>query len=327
MPSIKTKRGFEIVLPSEFNGYKFIEFISNGAFSVVAKVQDIEEGNYYAAKIISMTDMENRNLVKTISNEINILRTIEHPNVIEIYETFFIQNEENENMFVIITDYCSNGDLVQYISKNGFKNVQELKEIEYKMLIGFEYLHDQGIAHCDIKPDNILLDEYMNPIICDFGLSKNIYEENEGIINGALQYSAPELFENCEVDYLKADIWAIGITFYILSELKLPYIGGTTIKSGKLSINSNDELLNRFVEKCTRINPDERPSIYDLLEDEYFSTIDENIIDDNEFGEINDGDYYITEYSNHDEEDFNQSQYLCDNNTATKNEKLSMISI
>lgn len=273
MVSIKTKRGFEIELPTEFKGYKFIEFISSGAFSVVAKVQDIKNEKYYAAKIISMTDMKNRNLVNTISNEINILRAIEHPNIIEIYETFFIEKENGETMFVIVTDYCSNGDLVQYISKNRYIKEQELKEIEYEFLIGLEYLHDQGIAHCDIKPDNILLDENMKPIICDFGLSKYIDEPNDEIMNGALQYSSPELFGNGDVDYSKVDVWAVGITFYVVSELKLPYVDGTTINTGKLSINSSNECLNKFVEKCTKIDPDERPSVYDLLEDDYFSTL------------------------------------------------------
>lgn len=313
MVSIKTKRGFEIEIPNEFNGYKFIEFISNGAFSVVAKVQDIENGKYYAAKVISMTDMEERNLIKTISNEINILRSIEHPNIISIYETFFIQSGNGENMFVIVTDYCPNGDLVQYISNTGFKNDQELKEIEYEILIGLEYLHDQGIAHCDIKPDNILLDENMKPIICDFGLSKFVDQENEGIINGALQYSSPELFENGDVDYLKADVWAIGITFYIISELKLPYIGGTTIKTGKLSINSANESLNKFVEKCTKMNPEERPSVYELLDDEFFATIYEEEYSSNE------------ESCNYDKDNCNKTELSDDNGSVQEQDAIDIV--
>lgn len=272
----ETKTGFKIEIPTEFNGYKFIEFLSNGQFSAVAKVEEIETGEIYAAKIISMRDMEEKNQVKMISNEIQILQSIDHPNIIKLFETFFIQNEDNELFLVMIIEYCPNGDLVQFISNGGLKNEEEKRRIEFQVLEAIEFIHEIGIAHCDLKPDNILLDEKLTPKLCDFGLSKDIHGDNHGIMNGCLQYSAPELFDNeKDIDYLKADVFAIGITFYVITELKLPYVEGTTIKKGKLEIASHDDEINEFVEKCTKMNPNERPTITDLLDEGFFSTNDE----------------------------------------------------
>ena len=190
----------------------------------------------------------------------------------------------------MITEYCPKGDLVQYISKEGFKDEEEKRRIEYEILEGLEYLHRHGIAHCDLKPDNILLTEEMTPKICDFGLSKDIHEDNEGIMDGALQYSAPELFEDGEVDYMKADVFAIGITFYVITELKLPFVGGTTIKKGQLVISSKDEEINEFVEMCTRTEAEERPTISELLDYGFFGTYEEEY--DQEQEEIENDEYY-----------------------------------
>ena len=116
----QTQDGYSISVPMEFHHYKIVEYIGCGSTCIVVLVIDTNTDTEYAAKIISMTDMKNRNLVNTISNEINILRAIEHPNIIEIYERGVIEKENGETMFVIVTDYCSNGDLVQYISKNRY---------------------------------------------------------------------------------------------------------------------------------------------------------------------------------------------------------------
>lgn len=282
MLQFKTQEGYLINIPNSFHVYDVVQYLGYGSTCVVLLVEDHESHQVFAAKVMAKKDIENRNLTKSIFNEVNVLQSISHPHIIKIHDFLELTNQVNEEYYAMITEYCENGDLLQYALKHGFKSEIEKKKIMKGFLEAISYLHNHGISHGDIKSENILLDGNLSPKLCDFGFCKSTNFAGEESKNGTLYYAAPELFIKGQFDPFKADIYAIGITLYSLSELHFPFIDGDQnfiirqIIDGCLSFKSGiNNLLFKLVKKCTNLSFQLRPSIEDIIHDEYF-TIENN---------------------------------------------------
>lgn len=285
MFSAQTDRNYKIEIPMSFNGYNIVEFIDSGSFSAVAKVQDNISLQFFAAKIIPLNDMKSQDEMNMIYNEINILFSIDHPNIIKIYNWFNIKNNQNDEFIVIIEEYCINGNLVNYMNNSGLNSEFVKKNIEFGLIKAIDYLHRNGIAHCDIKPDNVLIDENHSAKLCDFGFAKLINNSSDLTRWGTVGFNAPELYRSGMVNFIKSDIWSIGITLYTISEHEFPFQSYENAQNGILSILTSNEELRIVVEKCTRFQSDERPDASDLLKEKYFSVFN-NIIDSQKILEI-----------------------------------------
>ena len=270
---------FEI--PSKLKCYDVIEKIGEGGYSVVFKVQQTISKKYFAAKIMSKKEIVNRKKEYIISNEINILRSIKHPNIIRLFDVFEVKNQNQEDLIIMIEELCSNGSLLDYVNNKGFKNNTEKKRMMKNIIEVIAYLHGKNIAHCDIKVDNILLDENFNIKLGDFGFSKNFNKNANNRINGTLTYAAPELFTQKNIDFFKSDIWALGVTLYALEESHLPYEDFHCIlKPDFIPIMRNRQFMN-IIQNCFKFIPRQRPNINDLLNNEYFSIIENDNMNKN----------------------------------------------
>lgn len=279
MMQFQTQDSYLINIPVSFKNYNIVQYIGCGSTCAVLLVEDQKTHEFYSAKVMSRKDIENRNMVHSIINEVNILQEIDHPHIIKIQEFFELKNEYDEEYYIIIMEYCPNGDLLSYATGPGFKSETEKKKIIQGFLEAIEYLHDNGISHGDIKSENILLDKHFSPKLCDFGFCRKSLIGGDDCKNGTLYYAAPELFSKGQFDTLKTDIYAIGITLYSLSELQFPFKDGDQnfiikqIVNGCLSIRQDmDENLMKLVQKCTDMNPQMRPTIDDIIHDEYFAS-------------------------------------------------------
>lgn len=277
MLRFETQDNYPIKIPQSFRGYNAIKYLGCGSTCVVILVEDQINHIKYSAKVIARKNIEDRNLSNSVMNEIKIVRSLNHQNIIKIHEVIDLKNEEEEEYFIIIMEYCCNGDLLSYATSKGFKSDQEKKKIIQGFLEAIQYLHSRGISHGDIKSENVLLDENYTPKLCDFGFSRACSIAGDESKNGTLYYASPELFRKGKFNTLKSDIWAIGITLYSLSELQFPFKDGDKnfivkqIINGRLSIRQGmDYKLRTLVERCTMKNPELRPTIEDILHHEYF---------------------------------------------------------
>ena len=252
MITAQTDSGYQIEIPLFFNGYEILCYLSNGCFSVVLKVQNINNHQIFVAKVISKIDMINKNNLNEIYNEIMIHKFLNHNNIVKLYDSFSIINEKQEELIVIIEEYCKNGDLSIYIKQNSLLNNYDKKRIECGIISAVKYLHHNSIAHCDIKPENILLDHNLNPKLCDFSLSIKCSQYSRHL-------------------NLKGDIWSIGITLYIINKKDQKL----NKKCDHLSLETSNKKLKNIIEKCTSFNINNRPDIENLYNDGYFSIPDE----------------------------------------------------
>lgn len=285
-----TEDGYLIEVPEIIKNYKCIRVIGFGSTSIVVLVEDKNTKKQYSAKIMARKDMEERKLMKSIEKETTVLKDLDCQYVVKVYDSFNIKNDKGEELIVIIMDYCENGDLLTYALDKKFKTIREKKATVLSFLKGVKFLHDHQISHGDIKADNILLTKDLTSKLCDFGYCRTSTVAGNDAKNGTLYYAAPELFKKGQFDTLKTDIWAIGVTLYAISELQFPFKDGDQnyiikqIVSGNLSIRPEvDQKLRTIVESCTQMNPQNRPTIDDLIKHDYFYIEDETFENKNNF--------------------------------------------
>lgn len=286
-----TQEGYKIDIPSSFKGYNVIKQIGNGGTCIVVLVEDQITKKKYAAKVLSKTNIAENSILESINKEINVLKSLSHPNIIKVYDSFDIVNEENEEEFiVIIMEYCEKGDLLTYINNIGFKNDKLKRKITIDFLKAIQYLHNKEISHGDIKAENILLNSKISVKLCDFGFCRTRLIAGNESKKGTLIYAPPEMFQEGKFNTLKADIYSIGLTLYSMSEMQLPFTSENQdlivqqILNGFLSFPIGfDKKLEKLIKRCTSLNPLHRPSIEEILKDDYFLDNDSNQINKQKF--------------------------------------------
>lgn len=253
-------------------GYKVLDKLGQGGYGSVYKVSWSKyPGKIFAMKVIYKVS---KSSINTYQNEINALQKLESSNIIYIFNHFSVDDK-----FCIVFEYCSNGNLTEYVRKNGPLNTRDFKKIVYQIIQALHDCHSMGIAHLDIKPDNIIMNEYQQIKLCDFGISVQVDEEN--IVKhhaGSILYCAPERF-NQLYDPFKADIWSLGLTCYYLIYGYNPFSMLSSYKQIVAAIKDKDIIFEpkinlkilRMIKSMLEANPFHRPSMEQLLNDELFN--------------------------------------------------------
>ena len=149
--------------------YKYISLIGSGAFGKVRLYVDTHSKTFrYAIKTIKKNFL--RSNIESIKSEINILRSLDHPNIVKYFETY-----EDENYLHIVMEYIEGDNLFRVLTKqNKFKFSERIiSQIMKCLLVAVLFLHHNGIIHRDIKPENIVFvkpDTFDALKLIDFGL-------------------------------------------------------------------------------------------------------------------------------------------------------------
>lgn len=208
-------------LPSE--NYDIKKRLGEGSYGVVWRVEHRQTGLPRAMKKIIKNPKSRKESEAEILNEIDILKRMDHPNIVKIFE--FYNTPEG---YYLITEYCGGGELFQEIVDHAPFSELIAASIMYQIFSAVNYCHNINIIHRDLKPENILIEKkeakkYDIKII-DFGTAK-LYEKNksEKKVIGSSYYIAPEvLFENYNH---MCDLWSCGVIMYILLSSKPPFSG------------------------------------------------------------------------------------------------------
>ena len=233
--------------------YKKLNFLGEGSFAAVYRVQNRITDSIRAMKIINKSSTCSEADDKEIFNEINILRTLDHPNILKIFE--FYSNKES---YSIVTELCSEGELFQEIVDKGPFNEAYSAYVMFQILSAINYCHNMKIIHRDLKPENILIVErdknnYPRIKICDFGTSK-MFEKGavQRKLVGSSYYIAPEVLKKRYDE--KCDIWSCGVILYILLSARPPFSGDSdkeimeNVSTGKYDLESSP--FNKVSKSC-----------------------------------------------------------------------------
>uniref|UniRef100_A0A1A8HZX3 non-specific serine/threonine protein kinase n=3 Tax=Nothobranchius TaxID=28779 RepID=A0A1A8HZX3_NOTKU len=207
--------------------YEIGDELGSGQFAVVRRCRHRSTGAEFAAKFIKKrrSKSSRRGVTRDdIEREVNILKEIQHPNIIALHEVF-----ENKAEVILILELVAGGELFDFLAEKESLSEEEATQFLKQILDGVLYLHSKQIAHFDLKPENIMLLNRSVPHprikIIDFGLAHKIDFGNDfKNIFGTPEFVAPEVV-NYESLGLEADMWSIGVITYILLSGASPFLG------------------------------------------------------------------------------------------------------
>ena len=255
--------------------YTIYDSLGQGSYGKVKKVYHKKLGEIRAMKIVNKK-------LHSSHNEIEILRKISHPNIVNIFEIF-----EDKTKYYIMSEFCEGGELFTAIAEKGFFNEFEASRIIKQILEAVNYLHSNSIVHRDLKPENIMLMANGKDLkLIDFGTAIELPKRKKLTkFIGTSYYLAPEVIaENYDE---KCDIWSCGIILYILLCGYPPFNGLSNndiyraIRYSKLCFNKNAwsniskeaiSLISKMLEK----NPKKRISAEECLNDFWFKKVNFN---------------------------------------------------
>ena len=231
-------------IAEQLSKYNIGKTLGKGAYAIVKLVTDKVTKIDYAMKIYKKNEIKDKVRKSCVNNEINILKKIQHENIIKLIEVIDLKD-----YILIIQELFLGISLGQYHKKYWkTEDLTKKKEKVYKIILtqifsAFDYLHKNHIAHLDIKMDNILINEKLDIKIIDFGFAS--FEPKHSLnkfFGGTPNYMSPEIILKRPYISILSDIWSLGVLMFKLFCNEYPFKGLTekdlynSIKKGKYRI-------------------------------------------------------------------------------------------
>jgi [calcium/calmodulin-dependent protein kinase] kinase len=277
--------------------YSILRTIGEGAFGKVKLGQVGSE--FYAIKQFEkqilrrqrefLSDGSGKMVVKTalqaVEHEIKVMRILAHPNVVRLQE---IIDDEEEDRLYIVMDYCSRGSVLEWdvatktfyvaAARSSYYDEAMLKQFFKGVVAGLDYLHRIGIAHQDIKPQNILITEDYTAKLADFGACLEFQESD--LTNksaGTYFFFSPEICQGSghHVSAKATDVWALGLTLFAMVFHKLPFVATCLAEIFEIvptftldfpSTRPISRELRLLIERMLTKDPGQRITIPEILE-------------------------------------------------------------
>lgn len=213
--------------PIDFDGevtlfhFSLLRCVGKGAFGKVRVVQHKQTQELYALKYINKAHCVKMKAVPNVIQERRLLEEIDHPFVVNMRYAF----QDDENCFFVL-DLMLGGDLRFHLERLGSLPEDVVRFYIAQLSCALSYLHEKGIMHRDLKPDNILLDARGNAHLTDFNIAVHFGERKLTGVAGSMAYMAPEILikkgYTCHIDW-----WSLGVCAYELIFGRRPFSGRT----------------------------------------------------------------------------------------------------
>jgi serine/threonine protein kinase len=249
--------------------------LGQGGMGAVYRVTDRETQVEYAIKVLASALAGNPQALRDLKKEVAVAQPLVHQNLLNI--KYFA---DSGPVKYVVMENIDGEDLETYRRRKGGRISQEnFARIAPQILAGLDYLHERGVVHLDIKPQNIMVSKSGEVKITDYGISKTIKEQlaqqdQSQAAAGTLCYMAPEQIRG-EVCDRRTDVYAVGIMFHLLLAGRFPFPTESREQVARWHIDEKHSMndlgtpaFNAVVRKCLRTVPSERfLSCHDLLKE------------------------------------------------------------
>ncbi|KAE8684112.1 Mitogen-activated protein kinase kinase kinase NPK1 [Hibiscus syriacus] len=264
--------------PSPLIRWRKGELIGSGAFGRVYMGMNLDSGELLAVKEVliavnSASKEKTQAHIRELEEEVKLLKNLSHPNIVRYLGT--VREEETLN---ILLEFVPGGSISSLLGKFGPFPEAVIRKYTKQLLLGLEYLHNNGIMHRDIKGANILVDNKGNIKLADFGASKQVVElatiTGAKSMKGTPYWMAPEVILQTGHSF-SADIWSVGCTVIEMATGKPPwsqqyqevaalFYVGTTKSHPPIPEHLSSEAKD-FLLKCLQKEPELRQVASELL--------------------------------------------------------------
>eukprot|EP01129_Flabellula_baltica_P005692 TRINITY_DN2075_c0_g1_i1.p1 TRINITY_DN2075_c0_g1~~TRINITY_DN2075_c0_g1_i1.p1 ORF type:complete len:472 (-),score=103.97 TRINITY_DN2075_c0_g1_i1:458-1873(-) len=213
---VEIKEGF-------YDVYELGDLIGEGTYATVRKGMHKKTGELFAVKIIDTSQYEELQL-EHLKREIEITTKLKSEFIINMIEHY-----SEDDCIYLVLEYAPGGELFDLVVERRHLSEYEAIVLIKQIMQAVHYIHSKGIAHRDLKLENILVvdKQRLKIKISDFGLSKDFMKSSLSTSCGTPEYVAPEVILSEPYDEA-ADIWSIGVITYILLCGQTPFGGGST---------------------------------------------------------------------------------------------------
>jgi serine/threonine protein kinase len=209
-----------------FGPYKILDRVGKGRMAGVYKAINTV-GQAVAIKVLPPSKAKDPQLLARFRREARLAMKLNHPCLVRTLEI-----GESDGLHYIIMEYLDGETLEDVLKRRGRMPPDEAARVAYLALLGLQHLHEKGMIHRDVKPGNLMLvggtpatTRKAAVKVMDIGLGKALFEEgeaaggrleltNEGSLLGTPDYMAPEQARNVQFADIRADVYALGCTFY-----------------------------------------------------------------------------------------------------------------
>ena len=279
-------RGPTFVPQYELDHCKLGTVIGKGSFGTVRLGLLPTSSQLVAAKVIRISSVH-QNQINTLQDELDLLRTLHHPNVVHFLGVSWKAEAKELTFF---TEYIECGSIASMVKRFGALPMSVIQRYMKQIVDGLTYLHALDVIHRDIKGENILVTKDGSVKLADFGCSTQLKElevdTSEGAgVTGTPLWMAPEAMRG-ESQSFPADVWSVGCVGiemlnrqpWVIGEKENVYTAmfriqkHTGLPDGMPAEGQCDPSFRNFLLRCLNRDPTERASAADLLSDPFFTT-------------------------------------------------------
>ena len=267
--------------------YQFVKYLSVGTSGRVFECRNMTTGEVVACKVVDLQNIMNDDFFPHFKNELIIHSQIRHPGITQLKDVLLDQN----NIYVVL-ELCDGGDLNDIVMDVGGLPEARARHYFRHIMGALSYIHNLGVAHRDIKLENILVSSQDYAKLTDFGLCKQANGNSPMLTTcGTLVYAAPEIINEQPYNGMKADIWSAGIVLYAMICCHFPWstqddappdtVMHETVKQileGQIEIPDDATFeLQNLMTNMLNTDPDLRPTAEEILQHPWFEGQEEDI--------------------------------------------------
>ncbi|MBU3158526.1 Stk1 family PASTA domain-containing Ser/Thr kinase [Clostridium frigoris] len=218
------------------NRYEVLENIGEGGMGTVYKAKCHVLNRFVAVKILKKELSNDEEFISRFKREATSIAKLSHPNIVNVYDVC----EDNDVNFIVM-EYVDGKTLKQIIKKNGRFTSKKTLDIVFQISKALSCVHESGVIHRDIKPDNIMITKDKMVKVMDFGIAKVADARtvtNSNKVMGTAHYLSPEQAKGSFLD-LRSDIYSLGIVMYEMVTGKVPYNAQSAITIAMMHIQGN----------------------------------------------------------------------------------------